>query len=289
MKKTLLGSIALGLALNFMPLGSSAQAQNVAVENYRGEWSTPGGITRYPLGSVVTYQGRTYIRIADGGGNPRVATNAWDVLSTTAIGPIGPTVETGAPGAPGAPGADGATGATGANGTNGTNGAVGPTGANGTNGTNGATGATGVTGATGAGGTAGLKGNNGATGARGPTGPSGPSGTVGATGASGPSGPKGLGKLTIRSETAPVPVGTNADPYTHIEVDCSANELATGGSIVCSRLNQTIAKNNVVAYDYPLETASQPTGWQAEVENTGSNSAECVLTVICVQVDPGGI
>ena len=158
-----------------------------------------------------------------------------------ARGPAGPR---GAPGAPGATGLRGATGPAGAAGTSGADGPTGPTGSTGATGATGDAGATGVTG---------------------------PTGATGATGAT---------SVVVRvSDLVPI----NAGEFLAADAMCSAGERAVGGGWRGGN-----ALDLEGAGDYPRTAASTPapagetpTGWTAEVNNTGAGSSSFRVYVVC--------
>ncbi len=156
---------------------------------FLGEWNSA---YNYPRGSIVTYNGATYLRLpavqstvpSGNGSAPGADATQWQQISG-AQGPPGPM------GPEGPQGPNGLTGPEGPAGPQGPAGAAGATGPQGPQGPAGPTGATGPAGPTGPVGPEGPQGPAGAIGATGPAGPAGPIGPAGATGQIGPQGPQG--------------------------------------------------------------------------------------------------
>jgi hypothetical protein len=134
--------------------------------NWDGPWD-PDVV--YSLNDAVSYNGRSYINVAEGGSRNQTpgATGDWELLADSApgiVGPAGPKGDTGASGVAGPQGDAGPAGPAGSQGPIGNTGLTGPKGDTGAGGATGPAGATGPTGATGA---AGPKGDTGEAGPQG--------------------------------------------------------------------------------------------------------------------------
>jgi hypothetical protein len=186
---TRLRACVLALAMS-AACGSNAYASDsairvydssVAIKSFGGAWL---GSATYKTGTVVVYQGSSYLcLIGNSGVVPNTNTGDWALL-----------VSAGAKGSPGP------TGPAGSEGVAGPQGAEGPEGPRGVPGPPGARGAAGPKGATGAQGPAGAAGLRGVPGLPGPRGLAGPAGPAGAAGSQGPPGPAGV------TEAGDVPV-----------------------------------------------------------------------------------
>jgi hypothetical protein len=103
----------------------ASAAIDIKITDYEGAWSSSAN---YGAGTIVTYNGATYISLVNGNHNlaPNSSTTKWGLVDIP--GPPGPQ---GPAGPKGAAGATGQTGATGAQGPQGSQGAQGPAGATG--------------------------------------------------------------------------------------------------------------------------------------------------------------
>jgi Collagen triple helix repeat (20 copies) len=140
----------------------------------------------------------------------------------------------------------------------------------------GAPGPQGGTGVTGAAGPQGPIGATGATGAKGTTGPTGATGTPGATGATGPTGT--VGTITMRSSSESVPNGTAAEAATY----CNSGEVAVGGGAsIGVGVGSGVAGADLETSRPDPATGTNPTGWDAIIQNSSGSSQTFAVYVEC--------
>ena len=169
------GAFAVVISLFAMSAASlAANSSGIRIGAFRGTWQPD---TTYPQGSLVTFQGGTYISLVRNRHVvPDVATGDWALL--IAPSPAGPDGKTGPAGPQGETGVAGATGPAGPRGPVGPPGPAGNAGARGVTGMQGPPGPVGPTGAAGPIGSQGPAGARGSVGPQGSAGPPGPPGTT---------------------------------------------------------------------------------------------------------------